>query len=125
MANDVKRRFHSFLPGAGYDANGNPKQGKTRVVGRIEVTSYTRGGEELTPTSIGLTAIDHLSLRPVDETGDPSGATKREARTDLSQNVFYLVDIGETGTPTEYSAGATETLEFQAEGDSAWDVELL
>ena len=125
MANDVKIRFKSFLPGAGKDSSGNPKQGKTKVVGEIDVTSYARGGEDLDAIAVGLNTIDHINLRVADETGDPSGATERRALFDKSTSQFYLVNKGEGGTASEYAAAATETVEFVAEGDSANDVELL
>lgn len=124
MASDVKVRFRSFLPGAGQDSAGNPKQGKTRVVGEIDVTSYERGEEALTAADVGLTAIDSITLRVANESGDTSGANKREARYDKSVGQFYLVDLSQAGVPTEYANAATETIEFVAEGDSAGDVEL-
>lgn len=124
MANDVKIRFKSFLPGAGFDSAGAAKQGKTRVVGEVAVTSYARAGETLGPVDVGLSAIDSITLRVADDTGDPSGSTSREVKFDKSVGQFYLVTRGEGGTTTEYAAAATETIEFVAEGDSAHDVEL-
>ena len=62
MANDVKIRFRSFLPGAGFDSAGNPKQGKTRVVGQVAVTSYA-SGESLSAQDVGLSSIDFMELK--------------------------------------------------------------
>ena len=124
MANDVKIRFRSFLPGAGFDSSGNPKQGKTRVVGEIDVTSYTPGGENLAPVDVGLSNIDWVELNVRDETGNASAQSIRSAVVVQSVNQFYLVVIEPAG-PNEYALAATETLDFVAEGDSAHDIELL
>ena len=130
MAIDVKPRFRSFLPGAGFDANGNPKQGKTRVVGIISVTSYGGGsGEPLKARDIGLTNIDFIQLRVSDEnSGDASNAGwafTRHASYTKSSGHFYLWTEVEAGDKTDVAKGGTETVEYVAEGDSAFDVELL
>ena len=124
MASDVKPRFKSFLPGAGFDSAGNPKQGKTRVVGTVSVTSYTVGGEALSAIDVGLTALDAISLRVTDETGSTSGDRRREALYSASTGQFYLNNITTAGVSAQYLAAATEELQFVAEGDSADDVEL-
>ena len=129
MANDIKVRFRTFLPGAGFDSAGGAKQGKTRVVGRIAVTSYTKGGEAFNPVDVGLTAIDHIDLRVNEQTGSPSAQTERSAIYSPSANQFYLVIDSLTGAATgakrvEYDLADTETLTFVAEGDSAADIEL-
>src|SRR3990172_9710330 len=125
MANDVKIRFRSFLPGAGFDSSGNPKQGKTRIVGEVAVTSYTEGGETLAPADVGLSNVDWIELNVRDETGSPSAQTLRRAVVVQSVNQFYLVREDLAGAIVEYAAAATETLDFCAEGDSAHDIELL
>ena len=124
MAYDVKTKFKSFLPGAGFDASGNAKQGKTRVVGNIAVTSYQRGGEDLAPVDVGLSAIDSITLRVSDSTGDTSGNNERRAVYTKTVEQFYLVLDSQAGVGGEYAAAATETVEFDAFGDSAEDVEL-
>lgn len=125
MASDVKIRFRSFLPGVGFDSSGNPKQGKTRVVGSIAVTSYEPGAEALAARDIGLTAIDSIMLRVADETGNASAQNNRAVRYVKSVGQFYLLNVASSGVPDEYAAAATETLEFEASGDSAHDVELV
>jgi hypothetical protein len=128
MATDITIRFKSFLPGGGKDAAGNPKQGKTRVVGQIAVTDYTRGGEPLAPVDLALTAIDHLDLRVANEVGGPSGDQLRSAHYNQTDDLFYLVTMSSadgTDFTTEYADEATETVEFVAEGDSSHDAELL
>jgi hypothetical protein len=122
MAKSVRETFRQYLPGAGKDTLGNPKQGKTRVVGEINVTSYTSGGEALTPRELGLTRIDWMNLRVRNE---PSGdQTRRQAAYSQVDDVFYLYELSKTGAPDQYSSAATELLEYSAEGDSAYDVEL-
>lgn len=134
MANDVKIRFRSFLPGAGFDNSGNPKQGKTRVVGRVEVTAYAGGdGERLSAQDVGLSNIDFIQLRVEDEnTGAMSAAAgggiapRRAVTYTKSTGHFYLFTVDADGQVTGgVGAADTENLEFVAEGDSAADVELL
>jgi len=127
MASTVKVRFRSYLPGSGFDSAGNPKQGKTRVVGRISVTSYNgQGGEPLKPVDVGLSVIDAIRLRVSDEAaGDHVSGKSRGVIYSASTGHFYLfTNQMTTGALTGYTATATETLEFVAEGDSARDVEL-
>lgn len=124
MANDVKIRFRSFLPGAGFDSAGNPKQGKTRVVGQVSVTSY-ESGEPLSAQDVGLSSIDFMELNVSDATGNASGQNYRQALYVKSVGQFYLNTVSSAGVPDQYAPAATETLEFVAEGDSAHDVELL
>ena len=130
MASDIKIRFRSFLPGGGFDSAGAAKQGKTRVVGSIGVTSYTVGGEALAPMDVGLSVIDAITLRIGDETGAPTGKHKRDVLYSVTFPIavvfdkFYLTKTTAVGNVSEYAAAATETIEFVAEGDSAADVEL-
>lgn len=124
MANDVKIRFRSFLPGAGFDSAGNPKQGKTRVVGQVSVTSYG-SGESLSAQDVGLASIDYIDLKVSDGTGNSSAQNYRQAVYVKSVGEFYLNTVNSAGVPDQYAPAATETLEFVAEGDSAHDAELL
>jgi len=131
MANAVKIRFRQFLPGGGFDSDGDPKQGKQRVIGEVDVTSYSGGsGEPFVAQDLGLTVIDSIQLRVADEnTGDLSAAAAGGAAPvrcvtyAKSTGHFYLY----TATSDEWVpvvTAATETLEFEAFGDSAGDVEL-
>ena len=130
-AHDVKIRFRSYLPGAGFDSSGNPKQGKTRVVGEIDVTAYSGGdGDQLSARDLGLTVIDSIHLRVADEnTGAMSDtaasgvAPLRGVSYTKSTGHFYLFRIDSDGV-LQVVDNATETLEFDAFGDSAADVEL-
>jgi hypothetical protein len=126
MANDVKIRFRSYLPGGGFDASGGAKQGKTRVVGEIDVTAYQgQGGEPLSAIDIGLNVIDSISLRVADEaSGDNVTADMRAVVYTKSTGHFYLFKTEDDGAKGQVAKLATETLEFDALGDSAADVEL-
>lgn len=129
MANDVKVRFQSYLPGAGKDSSGGAKQGKTRVVGEVDVTSYSgQGGEPFNPVDVGLTTIDAISLRVADENSGNLGGTGeafiRHVSYTKSTGHFYLFNVDGAGAWNDVASAATETLEFDALGDSAADVEL-
>ena len=124
MASDVRVRFRSFLPGAGFDSAGNAKQGKTRVVGRINVTSYV-SGEPLVASDIGLSNIDHITMRVEDETGDQNASTYRQVLYVKTLGEFYINKIDRTGVTDQHAPAATEVIEFDPFGGSAADVELL
>jgi hypothetical protein len=124
MAKSVNETFRQYLPGAGKDTLGNPKQGKTRVVGRINVTSYTLGGEALVPRDVNLARIDWLNLRVADEVGGADGEQVRTACYNQTNDVFYLFVKGGDNVTRQAAAASTETVEYCAEGDSAYDVEL-
>lgn len=125
MATTVKETFRQFLPGAGRDVSGQPKQGKTRVVGQLDVTSYSKGGESLKAEDIRLTKIDAINLRVREEIGSGSGQQVRQVVFSPSAEQFYLFIRDHDGDFAERAAASTETVEYVAEGDSAFDVELL
>ena len=132
MARTVRETFRQYLPGGGKDILGNPKQGKTRVVGDINVTAYAGGkGEILTATDIGLTTIDSMTMRVGDEnSGAMSGAAGggiapiRQVTYSKSTGHFYLFTVDDAGQKTGGADNDTERVEYVAEGDSAYDVEL-
>ena len=128
MAKTIRQTFRQYLPGGGRDILGNPKQGKTRVAGDINVTSYAGGGgEPLTATELSLTRIDSITLRVADAmSGDAwtQEAPTREVAYTKSTEHFYLFTQDGAGTKASYAAGDTEVVEYVAEGDSAYDVEL-
>jgi hypothetical protein len=125
MARTVRETFRQYLPGAGRDVLGNPKQGKTRVVASINVTSYTRGGESLTAADLSLATIDHINMRVVDELRtNQADADHRIALYSDTTAQFYLVDVDGAGSKDEADAADTDVVTVIAEGDSAYDVEL-
>jgi len=133
MAHSTSIRFKSFLPGAGRDSAGAPKQGKTRVVGVVTVSSYGGGGGEIFKAKeMGLSNIDFCQLRVSDEnTGEMSAAAAggvapiRQVTYNRSTGHFYLFQIDADGVLRGLALAGTETVEFVAEGDSIHDVELL
>ena len=126
MANDVKIRSRSYLPGAGVDSAGSAKQGKTQVQGLIAVTSYTGGaGEPLTPIEMGVSAIDTLQMRVVNQVPHGDGLHSRESVYADDTERFYLINVNEGGTRTHFAVGATASVEFDVFGDSTDDVELV
>ena len=130
MANgdvDVKVRFSSFLPGAGYDASGRAVQGKTNIRGVI-TTTYLRGGVSLSAVDVGLETIDDLALTLPEpcSSNDPAQGY-RDARYSKSAAQFYLT-VGELGNNTdtvELPSGTVVDVAFDAFGDSAHNAELL
>lgn len=147
MTRNVNVRFRSFLPGAGYDSAGQPKQGKTNVRGRVNVTSYARGGEALAPRDIGLAVIDDLRLTLVDpvRSSDVTNQQRDVVYSDAAEQFYVLEHLhdfhqfylggshtGGYGGQNPYRvggwqeiAGATVlTVSFDAQGDSAHDIEL-
>jgi hypothetical protein len=125
MANDVKIRFRDYLPGAGVDSAGEAKQGKTRVCGIIDVTSYTGGaGEPMTAIEMGMTAIDTLQMRVVNSVPGGDGKHAREAVYADDTETFYLINVDAAGSRTHFAVAATAVVEFDVFGDSAHDVEL-
>ena len=130
MAQNVFVKYRQFLPGAGHNRSGVAKQGKTNLRGRIEVSSYTRGGESLTPADLGLTFIDDLTLTLEEPfmSSDP-GENRRQVGYSRSAAQFYCLktrtgdEAGEDYSD-ELAGGTALNLTFDAFGDSAHDVEL-
>jgi len=126
MARTVKPTFKQWIPGAGRTAGGTPVQGKTKTTGRVTVSSYAgSGGETLRPADVGLSVIDHISLKVVEEVSSADQKVTRHAAYSPSSQQFYLFTTDKDGDKTGYAATATEEVSFVAEGDSVMDVELL
>jgi hypothetical protein len=133
MAKSVSFRYRSFLPGAGFDSTGSPKQGKTRIVGVITVSSYGGGdGEQLSANDVGLSTIDAISIRVSDQNSGAMSAAAAGGQSPVrmvsytkSTGHFYLFNLDADGVLQPVAAAATQTLEFDCLGDSAMDVELL
>lgn len=126
MVKIIDVRFREFLPGAGQDSSGNPVQGKTRVVGRIDTNAtYTKGGMTLTPADLELTVIDHLdlSLEEPLQGNSPSGPSRRVDYSRSAQQ-FYLINVTGAGVPSEAAANTDTMIDFVAHGDAVRDVVL-
>lgn len=125
MARTVKPTFKQWIPGSGRTAGGVPVQGKTRTVGRITLSVGAGGspgeGERLTPADVGLSTIDFIALKVVEEMGN---TVTRQAVYSASAQQFYVFEVL-TSTGTYQDASSTSEVSFIAEGDSVMDVELL
>lgn|SRR3990167_11082416 len=119
MASDVKLRFKRPHPGSGFDSAGNPKQGKVEVVGRIEVTTYNQGGEDLKPQDLGLSVIDWIDIKHENQTGSSNGTDSRVVNYNLGVQQFYILENQQAAN------SGSHNLRFHATGDSASDIELL
>jgi hypothetical protein len=119
MSNTVQTRFTRPLPGGGYDSGGNPKQGKVEVRGKITVTNYSHGGEDLVPADLGLRTIDWLDLKVDEAIGGADGGQQRVAHWSSSAQQFYVLEDS-----VQIAATRDPVLSFNAFGDSAHDVEL-
>lgn len=128
MARNVITLFREWAPGRGrqLDSSGNPKQGKTKVVGHINVSSYAGGGgESLAPKDVGLSTIDTIRLRPQNEVQGADAKHTRKAVYAADSNTFYLINVDDAGAVTHLTATSTQTVEFEAVGDTVFDAELL
>lgn len=123
MARTITVRRREALPGGGFDASGNPKQGKRKVVGSVAVTSYVSGGVAMTPADIGLATIDFISLKHADEAANAEGRGSRWVNYCNTTSDFYIVQ--QVGTTEVAATGGTHTVTFTAEGDALDGVELL
>jgi len=120
MSNTVQIRYRSYLPGSGFNGNGNPVQGKSRTVGRITVTTLNGGGESLTPSDVGLSVIDHIDLKVTEEVSSKSGAPRSAHYSYSAQEFYVLQDNSTTST-----SGNNYVVTFVAEGDSSRNIESL
>jgi hypothetical protein len=122
MARTVKIRSRAALPGTGFDSAGNPKQGKRKIIGTLAVTSYTDVGESLTPTDLGLVAIDFININHADQAANTEGRGSRWVNYQNTTSDFYIMQ--QIGTAEAAATGSTHTLVFVAEGDALDGIEL-
>ena len=121
MAIDIVTRFKGALPHlatGGRDSAGGTQQNKTVVIGRMNITSYTSGGEPVTAKDLGLKNLDCILLNV--ETID--GATVA-----VGANVIHVANYDYTnelvlawdGTTFSTVVTSTAVIRFAAFGDSA------
>lgn len=118
----VKILYTQYLPGGGFSTGGAPKQGKTLVWGKIDVTSYTTNGMNLSNLDLGLTTVDavHFSVLDINGSDVAQGSIAGgQWRRDAGVVQFY------SDASTEVTATQTVEAGFVAVGDSAEDVEAL
>lgn len=108
----------SPLVGAGFDSTGTPVQSKMRVWGELNVTSYTTGGETVSPADIRLETIDFINfdVRTVNDAGtEPAAANLLNARyINSSQKVMIKLDEN-----TEVTSTQDASVMFDAVGNFA------
>ncbi len=79
MAFDVKTRIRGSLDGwgaaGGRTSSGGAASSKIVVVGEINITSYTGGGEPITAADLGLTNLDCILLEVVNVDSSLATAT--------------------------------------------------
>ena len=119
MSNSVRTRARQHIPGGGFDSSGGPRQGKVEVWGKIVVTNYNRGGENLTPSDLGLKTIEWIDIKFENAIAGSGGGQEREAFFSAADNQFYLLEGREP-----LAATADPVLLFNACGDD-FDSELL
>jgi len=126
MSRSIRVRGKQHLPGGGFNSNGNPRQGKIQVWGKIEVTNYQRGGESLTPADLGLRTIEWIDIKFADAIASSSGSRSRVAPYSNATQQFYALEAtGTNGQFRELAATEDPSLFFLAAGDTIDDVELI
>ena len=116
MAYTAKILYTSHL-GVGLDnLTGAPSNKKVVVVGLINITSYTSGGEPIDAFDLGLEKIDFIGLDALEQ------ANEYIALWDHVTNDIFLVT---TGTTEESGSTDVGEVSFLAVGDSSAIADLL
>ena len=122
MAIDVRIRSITTLAGSGKTIGGTAANRKGLVVGDIDITTYTAGGEPIKPADLGLTQIDglHVSVVDVDGTVPAAGQICGWSYT-RDADLLLLVD----GAGGVTDAGSDGQVRFVATGDLAGTPDLV
>ncbi len=126
MAIDVRTFYRGTLAGqsiaaGGVDSSGNAKNNKAVVIGDIDITTYTSGGEPVSAADLGLDSLDCILLEVVDvDAALPSTSVVHVVNYEYSAGLVLLWD-GSGGTVV---AGSNGRVRFAAFGDSAAAPEL-
>ncbi len=126
MAFNIKTLSRFTVPGGGYTTAGVAKNNKTVVIGQMSITSYTTGGEVVSPASVGLDAIDFLTaldIRTVNNAATEPAATAIPLSAYI-QSTNKLLIIIDHDTNTEVNSGEAASLRFLAVGDSGTVADL-
>jgi len=119
MAKNVREAYRLNLPGGGTTETGASVNGKVLVSGWIFVTSYTSGGEPLSPTDLGLTEIDFLGLdvRRVNDAGTEPAATIQPIAA-YDDVLDLLVILSNSNSATANVTGEDAEVRYLAVGDA-------
>ncbi|KKL45798.1 hypothetical protein LCGC14_2352000 [marine sediment metagenome] len=116
MAIDVRIRSITALTSGGKTIGGVASNEKAMVVGDIDITTYTSGGELINAPDLGLTSIDGLHVSVVDVDGTVPSATQICGwGYDRALSLLLLVD----GSGGVTDAGSNAQVRFVAFGDTA------
>lgn len=120
MAIDVRTFYRGSLAGqglasGGVDSAGASENNKIVVVGDINITTYTAGGEPVTAADLGLDSLDCILLSPVAvdnlATGLPGTSNILVANYDYTNEQVLLWD-GAAGTTVAGSLGRVRFAAF-------------
>lgn len=120
MAFDVTTRYRGTLHGSaaagGHTSSGAASNSKVVVVGAIDITSYTAGGEPVLPADLGLTNLDCILLEVVDVDGSVATTTNiHKANYEYGANLVICWD----GAAFATVPGTSAIVRFAAFGDVA------
>lgn len=111
----IRTRLQSRVLGGGFDASGNPKQGKDQAVVALAGT-YETGGISLTAADLGFATVDYVSFEV--RTPAPTATTHEGANWDTTN--LFMVDQGGSQLANDTTIDVRATVV----GDAARDVEL-
>lgn len=122
MAIDVTIRSITALATGGKNIGGAASNRKAMVVGDIDITTYTSGGEPVSPNDLGLVSIDGFHVSVVDVDGTVASATQILGwGFDRGTDLLLLVD----GSGGVTDAGSNGQVRFVAFGDLAAAPQLV
>lgn len=124
--NTIKIFSTSRLEGPGFNAAGEPRPNKVRVIGEITEDDYDTGGVVIAPQRLGLTKIDFIRFSVVSVTDSntvPSASAVPDATFVYGTNTMIV--LKDMHTPAENDDTHDCVVRFEAFGESAKAPELL
>lgn len=105
---------------SGRDTSGNVKNNKLVVWGKINVTSYSTGGETVAPKDLGLSNIDFITtdVRTTGAAGTTEPTASAQFKADYIQSTNKLLISADIDTGTEVTSTHLSTVYYLAAGDS-------
>jgi hypothetical protein len=128
MAFDLTTRIRGNLDGwsagGGHKSSGAAANQKTVIVGDINITTYTAGGEPVTAADLGLETLDCILLEVVTVDGSlPTATNIHKVNYDYTAEQILAWDGAAFATVPDGSPD-TVRVRFAAFGDSAAAPEL-